>query len=51
MMMLRVGNVYARREVNVVKRTLIFVFLDLLKELYSAIHCHNFIWKALTHTH
>lgn len=42
------GN--ARREVNVVRRTLIFVFLDLLKELYSAIHCHNFICKALTHT-
>ena len=38
MMRLRVGNGYARREVNVVRRTLIFAFLDLLKEPYSAIH-------------
>lgn len=31
-MRLRVGNVYAKREVNMVRRTLIFAFLDLLKE-------------------
>lgn len=51
-MRLRVGNVYAKRETNVVRRILIFAFLDLLKEPYSAIHCHNFYMGVIyTYTH